>query len=104
MASSDVHQRVHLNVRITGRVQGVSFRATAHQQAEALGLTGFVRNEPDSSVYAEVEGPREAALQFAAWCRHGPGEAEVRSCESVEGPLAGFEHFTVYKGDGSIAA
>lgn len=94
---------VHVDVRITGRVQGVSFRARAHELADSLKLTGLVRNEPDGSVYAEVEGTRDAVAKFTAWCRRGPDTAEVRSCEWVEGPVKGYDRFTVYRGDGSVA-
>ncbi|MFO0702834.1 MAG: acylphosphatase [Candidatus Andersenbacteria bacterium] len=99
---ADASDRIHLNVHVTGQVQGVSFRATAHQRAATLGLTGFIRNEPDGSVYAEVEGPRTAAEAFAGWCRRGPAAAVVRSCEWVEGPLKHLNGFVVYHNDGSI--
>ncbi|MGD9689364.1 MAG: acylphosphatase [Phycisphaerales bacterium] len=46
-------------VRYTGRVQGVGFRATARQCAARLGATGWVRNEPDGSVLMEVQGTPE---------------------------------------------
>lgn len=93
---------LHLTIRVTGQVQGVSFRAQAHEQATNLGLAGLIRNEPDGSVYAEVEGPRAAATQFAAWCRRGPTSAEVRSCEWVEGPLKHLNGFVVYHNDGTV--
>jgi acylphosphatase len=46
----------HFNIRISGRVQGVFFRASTKAKAEELGISGFVQNEPDGSVYIEAEG------------------------------------------------
>lgn len=45
-----------LHVRFVGRVQGVGFRWTASMVARRLSLTGWVRNEPDGSVLAEIQG------------------------------------------------
>ena len=63
---------------ITGRVQGVAFRAWTRGEAEARGLRGWVRNEPDGSVRAEIAGPRGAVDDMLAALRHGPPAAEVR--------------------------
>ena len=82
-------------LRVKGKVQGVWYRASARRKAEELGLRGFVRNEPDGSVYAEAEG-EEAALQaFARWCREGPEMARVEQVEVEEGNLHGFEAFEI---------
>lgn len=43
----------HISIRIYGRVQGVGFRVSAQKKADELGITGFVRNEPDGTVYLE---------------------------------------------------
>jgi acylphosphatase len=69
--------RVRYRLRIYGKVQGVFFRKYAQMTAQSLGLGGFVRNEPDGSVYAEVEGPPEAVENFVTMgasrlpCRQG---------------------------------
>ena len=65
-------------MKVTGRVQGVSFRWYAAQEAQRLGVTGWVRNEPDGSVAAHVEGENEAVDAMVEWCRHGPSYAAVR--------------------------
>src|SRR5690606_17224761 len=62
---------------ITGRVQGVFYRREAQREAQKLGLAGFVRNEEDESVYAEVEGPEDKVGAFIRWCRRGPEHARV---------------------------
>ncbi|MDG1850558.1 MAG: acylphosphatase, partial [Gammaproteobacteria bacterium] len=45
----------HINVTVSGRVQGVYFRATTKEVADTLGVTGFVKNQADGSVYLEAE-------------------------------------------------
>lgn len=66
-----------VQVRATGRVQGVFFRQSAREQAERLGLSGWVRNLPDGSVEALFEGERPLVEQAVAWCRQGPPRARV---------------------------
>lgn len=85
----------HYNLHIRGKVQGVWYRASCRDQARALNLNGFVRNEPDGSVYAEAEGPPEALEQLVDWCRKGPPRAEVQRVEVTEGPVKGFGEFEV---------
>lgn len=84
-----------VTVRITGRVQGVYFRASAATEARNLGVTGWVRNLPDGAVEALAEGPRGALTRFVLWCHHGPPSARVERVETVwstaEGTSAGFE-------------
>lgn len=62
---------------ITGRVQGVGYRAWLTRRAEALGLAGWVRNRADGSVEAVVEGDAAAIETLVAECRRGPRLAEV---------------------------
>lgn len=64
-------------VRISGRVQGVSFRYFTQHTARTLGLTGWVRNLPDGAVEALFEGAREQIEQALMACRQGPPAAEV---------------------------
>ncbi|PFG21247.1 acylphosphatase [Serinibacter salmoneus] len=66
-----------VNARITGVVQGVGFRWSAQSQAEALGLTGWVRNRRDGSVEAEIQGPPGAVERMLTWLREGPSTARV---------------------------
>jgi acylphosphatase len=72
--------RAHLQV--SGRVQGVYFRASAAREAVRLGLTGWVRNLPDGSVEAVAEGQQPALEAFAAWCASGPPAAQVVSVDT----------------------
>lgn len=82
-----------LVIRITGRVQGVSFRWQARQLATSLHLAGSVVNEPDQTVSLVAQGTGADMEAFLDWCRHGPPGAQVTglNCEYIdEPPLAGF--------------
>jgi len=70
-----------LELRIRGRVQGVAFRWHTRAAARRLGLTGWVRNEPDGSVRVVAEGSRAALEALAAWAAHGPDHARVTGRE-----------------------
>ena len=74
-----------IQLRITGRVQGVAYRAWAQRQAEALGLSGWVRNRRDGSVEALFCGPRERVQAMIESCRTGPRLAQVEDV-TVLGP------------------
>lgn len=82
---------------IRGQVQGVYFRASAKEIADRLGVKGIIRNEPDGSVSAEVEGPKAAVEAFVAWCRSGPSSATVTELTVSGGPLRGFDGFQVIR-------
>ena len=62
---------------ISGKVQGVFYRANAREKAMALGLTGYVRNLPDGSVELDAEGEEESLHSLLYWCQHGPPGARV---------------------------
>lgn len=68
---------VRMRFRVTGRVQGVGFRWWAQAQAQALGLSGFVRNEPDGAVSGCAEGDAEAMAAFRDRLAEGPSSARV---------------------------
>ena len=85
----------HYEIQVTGRVQGVYYRGSAHAEASRLSLHGFVRNEEDGSVYAEAEGDKAALDRFVAWCRRGPAHARVEDVRVVEGTMRGFQGFHV---------
>jgi len=81
---------------VTGQVQGVNFRSSTKVEADALYLTGWVRNLPDGSVEVVMEGPKGAAQQLIAWCQHGPVWARVDDL-TVEWQAArgGFSEFKI---------
>lgn len=85
---------MRVRVRVTGRVQGVAYRAWTRDKAEALGLTGWVRNERDGSVTALLVGPDAQVEAMLAAMRRGPPAAQVRDVTVAEAeaePTAGFE-------------
>ena len=76
-------------VRITGRVQGVGYRAWVDHQARAHGLEGWVRNRRDGSVEALFAGPADVVDEMIAECRLGPSSARVEAVqEEPAGPDA----------------
>ena len=84
-----------IDVRITGLVQGVSFRFGTREQARRLGVAGWVRNEPDGSVTGHFEGPGDAVDALVAWCGHGPAHAEVDEVVVTPGAPSGATGFLV---------
>ncbi|MCC9135882.1 acylphosphatase [Pontibacter silvestris] len=86
----------HITIRVHGKVHGVFFRASTKDKAQALGLTGFVQNEPDGTVYMEAEGAPDALKQLEQWTQEGSGRARVEKVEVQEMEnLIGFERFEV---------
>lgn len=81
--------------RIEGLVQGVFYRAHAQREAKRLGLTGFVRNEADGSVYAVACGDPAALTAFEAWLWKGPEKANVTRVVKTQSDLMHFTRFDV---------
>ena len=69
-----------------GLVQGVSFRWYTRQEADRLGLVGWVRNEADGTVRLEVQGPEEDVEALVAWVHHGPSHARVTRVDVADLP------------------
>lgn len=78
-----------LEVVVSGRVQGVWFRAATREQAARLGLRGWVRNLPDGQVQAVFEGSEPALASMLAWCRVGPPGARVDAVAVTRAPATG---------------
>jgi len=87
--------RLHYDIRIIGKVQGVFYRASARAEAVRLGLQGFVRNEEDGSVFVEAEGPRAALDAFLDWCRQGPPRSRVETVSASPGEIREYRGFHV---------
>lgn len=85
---------IRVEVVVTGRVQGVFYRATAVERAADLGLDGWVRNREDGAVELVAEGPEPAVAALVAWCREGPPGARVDDVRversAPRGDLRGF--------------
>lgn len=89
--------REHISILISGKVQGVFFRASAKEKADELGISGFVRNQPDGCVYIEAEGDEDQLHSLKAWCQTGPRRAQVESVRIQEGELQHFSQFTIQR-------
>lgn len=74
---------IHLS--ITGRVQGVGYRAFLEREAKARGLKGWVRNRRDGSVEAVVAGEANAIEELVSVCHEGPSASNVGGIERQEG-------------------
>ena len=87
----------HLSILVSGRVQGVFYRASAKAKADELGIVGFVQNLPDGKVYIEAEGADEKLDRFKTWCSEGPPRAQVEQVEIKEGELKNYTSFGVLR-------
>nr|WKN39069.1 acylphosphatase [Tunicatimonas sp. TK19036] len=85
------------SIHVTGVVQGVFYRASTQEKAQALGLCGWVRNEPDGSVLICAEGDANALQQLINWCHQGPSRAEVDEVRVQEREETGLTDFRVQR-------
>jgi acylphosphatase len=90
-------KKIHLNISIRGKVQGVTFRQTTKYVADQSGIKGFIRNEPDGSVYIEAEAEQWELDSFLEWCNDGPDRAKVEATEVAAGELKNFTDFVILK-------
>jgi acylphosphatase len=84
-----------VRVRLSGRVQGVFFRASCAERADDLGLGGWIRNVPGGGVEAVFEGTESAVAQMVSWCREGPPLARVDRIDVVDEDPAGEAGFHI---------
>jgi acylphosphatase len=82
-------EKISAQVIIHGWVQGVYFRAFTRDQAQSLGLAGWVRNRRDGSVEAYFEGEKEKVNQMVAWCRRGSPPSRVEQVDVTYGTFSG---------------
>ncbi|MDZ7700501.1 MAG: acylphosphatase [Deltaproteobacteria bacterium] len=84
------------HVMISGRVQGVFFRAETREKARRLGLTGWVRNTRDGRVEAVFEGDAHAVEKMLRWCEKGPPSSRVEKVDADYAQYTGeFDSFSV---------
>jgi acylphosphatase len=84
---------VRRKVVVSGRVQGVFFRASCRDEAKSAGVAGWVSNEPDGTVKAVFEGEADAVDQMIAWCHQGPPQADVDDVTVTEEQPEGLQGF-----------
>lgn len=89
-------EKVAAEIFVSGRVQGVYYRAFTEQEANLLGLTGYVRNLPDGRVQVEVEGDRKALEELINRLWKGPSHARVTDVQVSFRPAQGkFTAFSI---------
>jgi acylphosphatase len=86
---------VHVHVFVSGRVQGVGYRASTYQVARQLSLKGWVRNLSDGRVEAVFEGDRLSVDRMLDWCRQGSSAAIVQDVSIESGKVTGLETFEI---------
>ena len=86
-----------MSILVSGRVQGVFYRASTKAKADELGITGFVQNRPDGKVYIEAEGTDDQLDHFKTWCSKGPPRAQVEEVEIKEGEVQNFSSFGIQR-------
>ncbi|MCS7199582.1 MAG: acylphosphatase [Caldimicrobium sp.] len=85
-----------VRVKIFGKVQGVFFRAYTKEEAQKLGIKGWVKNLPDGSVEALFEGEEKAVDEMIKWCHKGSPSSIVTKVVVEEEPYVGeFKDFTI---------
>lgn len=85
-----------VHVFISGRVQGVWFRASTRQKAQQLGLTGWVRNTSDGKVEAVFEGEENKINEMIKWCHRGSSLSKVKNVEiKKQNPTNEFDDFSI---------
>lgn len=90
------HKTMHMNIRISGWVQGVGFRYAAFHVATGIGIKGFVQNHFNGEVYIEAEGDKTSLDTFIKWCHNGPSQSRVDKVSVSEGKLRYFSRFDIH--------
>jgi acylphosphatase len=80
---------------VSGRVQGVSYRAATRHEARALGLEGHARNLPDGRVEVLAQGSEEALAKLESWLWRGPPLARVDAVEAAEAEALAASGFVI---------
>ncbi|KKT78013.1 MAG: Acylphosphatase [Candidatus Giovannonibacteria bacterium GW2011_GWC2_44_8] len=86
----------HLDIILSGRVQGVGLRYQAKETADKLGLYGCARNLNDGGVFIEAEGNKSSLNQFLEWLKSSPGISKIKESEISESKIKGYREFQIY--------
>jgi len=90
-----MEKKICIHCFVSGKVQGVWFRASAQDEASARGLTGWARNLPDGRVEVMACGEKEPLMEFYQWLQKGPEQAEVAQVSFEEINWQNFDRFSV---------
>ncbi len=83
------------NIKVLGKVQGVNLRYNTQVAAKQMGITGFVKNMEDGSVFIEAEGEETDLEKFIDWCHKGPSSAWVKDLKVDYKPVSGHDKFQI---------
>ena len=84
-------------ITITGKVQGVFYRQSSQEMAEALGITGLVKNKANGEVEIIATGDKEQLDSLVKWCHQGPRRAQVATVRIEELVPQNFEGFRILR-------
>ncbi len=88
--------KVRAHIVVKGRVQGVFYRASTKEEADRLGINGWVRNREDGGVEILAEGDEEVIKELIEWCKKGPPNAKVKEVKVDWGEYKGeFKNFSI---------
>jgi len=88
--------RKRVLIKVSGRVQGVFFRASAQAEAVRLGVAGWIKNDSEGAVRICAEGEEKTLQKFIAWCYNGSRFAEVEDINTQWREATGeFTDFTI---------
>ena len=86
-----------IRIIVSGKVQGVNYRATARNAATELGISGTTKNLTNGDVEIYAAGTKEQLEKFIAWCKKGPAMAKVTNIETAEVPMQVFKNFQIIR-------
>lgn len=86
-----------IQITVSGRVQGVFFRASTKAVADQLGMKGFVKNQKDGTVLIHAEGDELFMDDFIDWCKFGPDDANVTDTKIEDVEVKNYRNFEVLK-------
>lgn len=89
--------KITKRIKVIGKVQGVFYRKSTQKKAKELGLVGWVKNDEDGSVLAEIEGNSEDVQTLEAWMKKGPDDAIVDDFLEEEIEERGYSEFKIVK-------
>ena len=84
-----------ISIIVSGKVQGVFFRQGTREKAGELGITGYVQNKPDGTVFILATGTTNQLDAFTDWCRQGPPRAGVSGLQTAKEELQLFDSFSI---------
>ncbi len=88
-------EKLHYNITVKGRVQGVWFRKHTKIKADELEIDGFVKNLPNGDVYIEAEGNKLRLDAFVEWLHKGSPHSKVYTVDTRLGDLKDYQSFEI---------